>query len=267
MGSRVLQADEDKIVVEITISKNSNFLEFEEQLQGRLSEAGRTVTERALADFDADGFPFFVGNKKFTAKRKRVAKKYETPFATVHVERFAYQSSGGGRTHIPFEQDARIIGNATPRLATLISSKYSHCNSGVVQEDLRETPHREAWMEDRCHRLKHEHGAVKRLLKEIAVIHAEGAHSLSELETIGSLLGYMKRNLDRTNYASYRKSHVPNESGVTEAACKTVVKQRMRGSGMKWKHSGAATVLRLRSKRPTKGAWEAFWTRVGLIGL
>jgi len=59
------------------------------------------------------------------------------------VERFAYRSSGGGRTHIPFEQNARIIGNATPRLAKLISSKYSHSNAGVVQEDLRETLHRE----------------------------------------------------------------------------------------------------------------------------
>jgi len=143
IGPRILQEDEDKIVGEITIPKNSNILEFEEQFQGRLSEAGRTVTERALADFDTDGFPFFFGNTKFTAKRKRVAKKYETPSGAVQVERFAYRSSGGGRTHIPFEQNARIIGNATPRLAKLISSKYSHSNAGVVQEDLRETLHRE----------------------------------------------------------------------------------------------------------------------------
>jgi len=136
--------------------------------------------------------------------------------------------------------------------------------AGVIFTKVSE---REAWLEDRCHRLKHEHGAVKRLIKEIEVIHAEGTHSLSELENIGSLPGYMKRNLDRTNNASYRRSHLPIGSGVTEAACKTVVKQRMRGSGMKWKHSGAATVLRLRSKRLTKGAWEAFWTRVGLIDL
>jgi len=136
--------------------------------------------------------------------------------------------------------------------------------AGVIFTKISE---REAWMEDRCHSLKHEHGAAKRLIKEIEAIRDEGTYSPSALETLGALLGYMKRNLDRTNYASYRKSHLPIGSGVTEAACKTVVKQRMRGSGMKWKHSGAAAVLRLRSKRLTKGAWEAFWTRVGLIGL
>lgn len=143
MAARILLEDEEKIVIEVTISKNSNFLEFEERLQGVLSEAGRQVTERALADFDADGSALLVGGTKFTAKRKRVAKKYETPFGTVEVERFAYQTSGGGRTHIPLEQNARIIGNSTPRLAKLVSSKYSHGNAGVVQEDLRETLHRE----------------------------------------------------------------------------------------------------------------------------
>jgi len=63
IGPRILQEDEDKIVGEITISKNSNILEFEEQFQGRLSEAGRTVTERALAGFDADGSPFLSATR------------------------------------------------------------------------------------------------------------------------------------------------------------------------------------------------------------
>ena len=66
MAARILLEDEEKIVIEVTISKNSNFLEFEERLQGVLSEAGRQVTERALADFDADGSALLVGGTKFT---------------------------------------------------------------------------------------------------------------------------------------------------------------------------------------------------------
>ncbi len=38
----------------------------------------------------------------------------------------------------------------------------------------------------------------------------------------------------------------PIGSGVTEAACKVIVKQRLCCSGMKWKESGAAAVLSLR---------------------
>lgn len=68
------------------------------------------------------------------------------------------------------------------------------------------------------------------------------------------------------NYASYRKSHVPIGSGVTEAACKTVVKQRLCGSGMKWKHSGADDVLTLRAITRSDGAWDAFWKRLDKFG-
>ena len=32
-------------------------------------------------------------------------------------------------------------------------------------------------------------------------------------------------------------------SGVTEAACKTIVKQRLCKSGMRWKNKGAAVIL------------------------
>ena len=39
----------------------------------------------------------------------------------------------------------------------------------------------------------------------------------------------------------------PIGSGVTEAACKVIVKQRLCGSGMKWTEPGAAVVLSLRA--------------------
>lgn len=126
---------------------------------------------------------------------------------------------------------------------------------------------REQWMDARCHSLKHEHGAAKAILAEIEKAAGKEGLSKSKSETLDTTIVYMANNLDRTNYASYRKSHLPIGSGVTEAACKSVVKQRMCGSGMKWKFSGAQSVLRLRAKRLTKGAWEAFWTKVGQIGL
>ena len=45
------------------------------------------------------------------------------------------------------------------------------------------------------------------------------------------------------DYAELVAQHIPIGSGVTEAACKVLVKQRLCGSGMRWKERGAAAVL------------------------
>ena len=75
-----------------------------------------------------------------------------------------------------------------------------------------------------------------------------------------------ERHLPNMDYARFRQDCLPIGSGVTEAACKTVVKQRLCGSRMKWKHSGAATVLGLRSLILTKGRWDQFWSKIDRFG-
>ncbi|MEZ5328275.1 MAG: hypothetical protein R3F19_24785 [Verrucomicrobiales bacterium] len=105
---------------------------------------------------------------------------------------------------------------------------------------------RQEWIDNACHDLKHKHGAALEILGQLqgARENKLGAETRKELE---AAITYFENNLGRMNYASYRKSHLPIGSGVTEAACKTIVKQRMCGSGMKWKHSGANDVLTLRA--------------------
>lgn len=126
---------------------------------------------------------------------------------------------------------------------------------------------REQWMDDRCHRLKHRHGAAAEILTEIEAARDKPGLSTAKRETLETTARYLRNNSDRTNYASYRKRRFPIGSGITEAACKSVVKQRMCGSGMKWKFSGAETVLTLRSKTLTEGAWQIFWDQVAKFGL
>ena len=65
----------------------------------------------------------------------------------------------------------------------------------------------------------------------------------------------------------YQKEYLPIGSGVTEAACKTVIKQRLCGSGMKWKHAGVATVIRLRCLILTEGRWQQFWNKISRLGI
>jgi hypothetical protein len=57
---------------------------------------------------------------------------------------------------------------------------------------------------------------------------------------------YLRQRTKHMQYCEYRRRHLPIGSGVTEAACKTVFTQRLKLSGMRWKHEGARTVLTLR---------------------
>jgi hypothetical protein len=68
------------------------------------------------------------------------------------------------------------------------------------------------------------------------------------------------------NYAdSVALNHVIG-SGVTEAACKTIVKQRLCKSGMRWKEKGAAIILSLRTLIHSTERWEQFWKKVNQYG-
>ena len=59
---------------------------------------------------------------------------------------------------------------------------------------------------------------------------------------------------------SYRAQGWQIGSGPVEAACKTVIGQRMKGSGMRWGHEGADAVCHLRALLLSeKGQWDAFW--------
>ena len=61
-------------------------------------------------------------------------------------------------------------------------------------------------------------------------------------------------------YQKALKHNWPIGPGVTEAACKTLVKQRLCSSGMRWKAAGAEVLLEIRSLIQSKGRWEQLWS-------
>lgn len=65
-----------------------------------------------------------------------------------------------------------------------------------------------------------------------------------ELEKI---IGYFLNNSERMNYAQYLSVGYPIASGVIEGACRTVIKDRMERSGMRWVFAGAHAMMNLRS--------------------
>lgn len=60
--------------------------------------------------------------------------------------------------------------------------------------------------------------------------------------------------------------NLPIGSGVTEAACKTIVKERMCKSGLRWIESGAEIILNLRYMNKTEGKWSHFWSKIDRYG-
>jgi hypothetical protein len=66
-------------------------------------------------------------------------------------------------------------------------------------------------------------------------------------KTIRTALAYFRRHRHRMQYAQAQAQSLPIGSGVVEAACKTVVTQRMKRSGMRWRHDGGQAILTFRT--------------------
>ena len=67
---------------------------------------------------------------------------YETPYGIVSVPRHVYQTSEGGKTFCPLEENARMVLNATPKFAKMVSYKYAEAGADAVVDDLQECHHR-----------------------------------------------------------------------------------------------------------------------------
>ncbi len=128
----------------------------------------------------------------------------------------------------------------------------------------RGQPHsRKAWLDDACHRLKHETGGAEWVLKRLRTLSRERPWAKDD-EDVGRAIVYFENQsgAGRMDYASRVEVGDPIGSGVTEAACKVIVKQRLCGWGMKWTNDGAAAVLSLRCLTHTPERWEQFWSKV-----
>ncbi|HMB05528.1 MAG TPA: ISKra4 family transposase [Isosphaeraceae bacterium] len=126
---------------------------------------------------------------------------------------------------------------------------------------------RKAWLDEACHRLKHEPGGAGWVLKRLRSLARERPWAKGD-EDVRSAITYFANQSEagRMDYAARVAAMEPIGSGVTEAACKVIVKQRLCGSGMKWTEDGAAVVLSLRALSYTPERWDQFWSKVDRWG-
>jgi hypothetical protein len=108
-----------------------------------------------------------------------------------------------------------------------------------------------------CHTLKHEGGRAA-----LAVLEAldRGGRPESAVEVFRQVTQYLDNHAERMDYPAYLASGWQIGSGHIEAACKSVVNERMKRSGMRWGEDGADAVCHLRALfKGDAEQWEAFW--------
>jgi hypothetical protein len=168
------------------------------------------------------------------------------------AERLIALSDGGAgledwlRSHFP-RVDAVILDfyHASEYLAAL--AKAWHGVGTAASESL----HRR-W----AHRLKHEGGRA--MLDELRALDLPPRESLQE--TWRTTLTYFANQVHRMDYPTYVAKGWQIGSGPVEAACKLVIGQRLKGTGMRWGRAGSEGVARLRALfLSERGQWAAFW--------
>jgi hypothetical protein len=117
-----------------------------------------------------------------------------------------------------------------------------------------------AWARRMCRVLK-KPGGPFRVLHSAAALRARRKLSKSRAPDFRKAYQYLRRRTKLMQYHEYKRLNLPIGSGVTEAACKTIVTQRLKLSGMRWMKQGAQTILNLRVAL-LSGIWQPLYRKL-----
>lgn len=111
---------------------------------------------------------------------------------------------------------------------------------------------------DWCRTLKREGGA--RMIEILQTLPVSRKSAVQE--KYATTLNYFRNNVHRMDYPTYVANGWCIGSGAVESACKTVVGQRLKLGGMRWREYGTDTVCHLRALFKGEAAqWDTFWRR------
>jgi hypothetical protein len=116
------------------------------------------------------------------------------------------------------------------------------------------------WARRMCRVLK-KPGGPFRVLHSAAALRKRRKLSASRAAEFRKAYQYIRRRTKLMQYHEYKRLNLPIGSGVTEAACKTVVSQRLKLSGMRWMKHGAQTILNLRIVL-LSGIWQPLYRKL-----
>lgn len=73
---------------------------------------------------------------------------------------------------------------------------------------------------------------------------------------------YFNNHSGKMDYAASQKKNLPIGSGVVEAACKVLVKQRLSISGCRWERNTVDDILAVRGLVLPPGRYEQLWRKI-----
>jgi hypothetical protein len=194
------------------------------------------------------------GKEKFKAKLSGEIKRVQEKFPNVLYIGLA----DGAKDNWIF------LGKYTKRLLLDFYHAREYISKAALAIFDKDKESMDAWVDDWSDRLKHKQGTAGRFLREIEIrrTNLDKRNFIERDEEIRKVIGYFNNYKSKMNYAYHTNNNLPIGSGVTEAACKVLVKQRMCISGSRWKEDGASCVLALRTLKLTTGRWQQFWSYV-----
>jgi len=122
----------------------------------------------------------------------------------------------------------------------------------------KQSPSGQAWYSKWAHKLKHEKHAVRELIRSIDYYRTKRKIKGERRTQIRIEHTFFRRNKHHMDYAFFVAEGLPIGSGPVEAACKTIVKQRLCRSGMRWSRDGGQRILTLRAYIKSN-RWSYAW--------
>jgi hypothetical protein len=204
---------------------------------------------------DDDGYPV----------RDRGSSSYIATFepAAVFADLVKAEGIRRGADHA---RQFTILGDGAAWIWNLASSKFPEATQIVDLFHAREHLHdlarllefmlgdsKDEWLAARLEDL--DYGDIDSICEAARLYPLQGVKK----DELNTALGYFKNNAPRMRYHWFRQCGLFTGSGVVEAACKTIIGQRLKLSGMHWTAAGADAITTLRcqqASRPEDRIWN-----------
>jgi hypothetical protein len=144
------------------------------------------------------------------------------------------------------------------------AAEYVKLAAAAMFPGAKKQQSKEKWLSEALHNLKRKPGAARGLLEEFTAFLPKASRGYrADMETV---VTYFSNHHEKMKYSWQTRHNMPIGSGVIEAACKELIKQRMANSGMRWKERGAGMVIAIRSLILSPQRWGQFWDKIAGAG-
>jgi len=272
---------ENNYIQNISYRVGRLYLKMEDEIEYKLPQIDKEI---ATVGIGMDGTCSYVGNNGWRETMVGTISLYDKEGNRLHT---VYTSEapeyGKGKFKEIFTKEINDILKIVPSSAKIIgiadgakdnwsflesfvetqiidfyhASEYLADASKVI--NLRDKQKQKEWLDSACYQLKNDDGSALVLLEEMKELEKKQRVPKKTKENLQKAITYFTNHSHQMNYAEAIEYKLPIGSGVTESACKVLVKQRLCISGARWSYLGASCMLKLRAVNLTDGRWKQFW--------